>query len=148
VMDLRAAHLQNVTLVEAFERLAATFTNDAGVAVLVTAAEELPALPSPISAGLYRIGQEALTNIAKHAQATQVQFRLGIEDSTVILTIHDDGVGFDPEIVATQRTARGTAGGFGLIGIRERAQLMGGTSDIRSDVGAGTRIVVRVPIKL
>ena len=148
VMDLRAAHLQNVTLPEAFERLAATFTSDAGVTVTVTAAEEFPTLPSPISAGLYRIGQEALANIAKHAQATLVAFGLGVEENSVVLTIHDDGVGFDPEIVATQRTARGTSGGFGLIGIRERAQLMGGTSDIRSDVGAGTQIVVRVPIKL
>ncbi len=148
VMDLRAAHLQNVTLTEAFERLAETFTNDSGVAVTVNAAEEFPALPSPVSAGLYRIGQEALANIGKHARATRVEMSLGTEEGTVRLTIHDDGVGFDPEIVATQRTARGTSGGFGLIGIRERAQLMGGTSDIRSDVGAGTQIVVRVPIKL
>ncbi len=147
-MDLRAAHLQNVTLVEAFERLATTFTSDTGVVVSVTAADDFPALPSPVSAGLYRIGQEALANIAKHAQATHVEMTLGVEASTVILTIHDDGVGFDPVVVATQRTARGTSGGFGLIGIRERAQLMGGTSDISSDRGAGTRIVVRVPIQL
>ncbi|MGI8689237.1 MAG: GAF domain-containing protein [Thermomicrobiales bacterium] len=148
VMDLRAAHLQNVTLTEAFERLAATFTNDAGVVVTVTAAEDFPALPSPVSAGLYRIGQEALANIAKHARATLVEMSLGIEEGVVLLTIHDDGVGFDPEVVATQRTARGTSGGFGLIGIRERAQLLGGTSDVWSDVGAGTQIVVRVPIPL
>lgn len=148
VMDLRAAHLQHVTLTEAFERLAETFTNDSGVAVTVTATEDFPALLSPVSAGLYRIGQEALANIAKHARATRVEMLLGTEESMVRLSIHDNGVGFDPEIVATHRTARGTSGGFGLIGIRERAQLMGGTSDIRSDVGAGTQIVVRVPIKL
>ncbi len=148
VMDLRAAHLQNATLIEAFERLAETFTNDSGVTVTVAAAEDFPTLPSPVSAGLYRIGQEALANITKHAQATLVAFRLDIEADAVALTIHDNGIGFDPEIVATQRTARGTAGGFGLIGIRERAQLMGGTSDIWSDVGAGTQIVVRVPIQL
>jgi len=148
VMDLRAAHLQNVTLTEAFERLAATFTTDAGVTVTVNTDEDFPTLPSPVSAGLYRIGQEALANIAKHAQATLVEMSLGIEESTVILMIHDDGVGFDPEIVATKRTARGASGGFGLIGIRERAQLLGGTSDIWSDVGAGTQIVVRVPTKL
>jgi len=148
VMDLRAAHLQNATLIEAFERLAETFTNDSGVAVTVAAAEGFPALPSSVSAGLYRIGQEALANITKHAQATRVAFHLGIGENNVVLTIHDDGIGFDPEIVATQRTARGTSGGFGLIGIRERAQLLGGTSDIWSDLGAGTQIVVRVPIKL
>ncbi|MGI8856682.1 MAG: GAF domain-containing protein [Thermomicrobiales bacterium] len=148
VMDLRAAHLQNATLVEAFERLATTFTSDTDVVVSVAAAEDLSPLPSPVSAGLYRIGQEALANIAKHARATHVEMALAVEASRVTLTIHDDGVGFDPEVVATQRTARGTSGGFGLIGIRERAQLMGGTSDISSDRGAGTRIVVRVPIKL
>ncbi len=148
VMDLRAAHLQNVTLTEAFERLATTFTSDSGVVVTVAAEEDFPALPSSVSAGLYRIGQEALANIAKHAQATQVAMALRIEENKVLLTILDDGVGFDPEIVATQRTARGTSGGFGLIGIRERAQLMGGTSDIWSDVGAGTRIVVCVPVEI
>ena len=148
VMDLRAAHLQGVTLREAFERLAVTFTNDAGVAVTVSAPDDFPPLPSPVSAGLYRIGQEALANIAKHAGACAVELALGFEGRTIVLTIHDDGVGFDPDVVATQRTARGTSGGFGLIGIRERAQLMGGTSDIWSDVGAGTRILVRVPVKL
>ncbi|MDQ6602265.1 MAG: GAF domain-containing sensor histidine kinase, partial [Chloroflexota bacterium] len=148
VMDLRAAHLQNATLIEAFERLAETFTNDSGVTVTVAAAADFPPLPSPVSAGLYRIGQEALANITKHARATLVAFHLGVEETRVVLTIHDNGVGFDPEVVATQRTARGTSGGFGLIGIRERAQLMGGTSDIWSDVGAGTQIVVRVPIQL
>lgn len=148
VMDLRAAHVQNVTLAEAFERLAATFANDSGVTVTVTATDDFPLLPSAISAGLYRIGQEALANIAKHARATLVEFSLGVAENTAVLTILDNGVGFDPQIVATQRTARGTSGGFGLIGIRERAQLLGGTSDIWSDVGAGTRIVVRVPIPL
>jgi GAF domain-containing protein len=148
VMDLRAAHLQNVTLTEAFERLAETVTNDSGVTVTVTATEDVPALPSPISAGLYRIGQEALSNIVKHAQATLVTLSLRIEERTVCLAVHDNGIGFDPEIVATQRTARGASGGFGLIGIRERAQLLGGTSTIWSDVGAGTQIVVRVPIQL
>jgi GAF domain-containing protein len=148
VMDLRAAHLQNATLTEAFERLATTFANDTGVAVGVSSADDFPPLPSPVSAGLYRIGQEALANIAKHARAGHVEMALGVEESKVVLTIRDDGVGFNPEIVATQRTARGTSGGFGLIGIRERAQLMGGTSDIWSDRGAGTRIVVRVPVKL
>ena len=148
VMDLRAAHLQNATLTEAYERLAATFTSDTGVAVSVSAADDFPPLPTPVSAGLYRIGQEALANIAKHAQATHVEMALHGEENGVVLTIHDDGLGFDPEVVATQRTARGTSGGFGLIGIRERAQLMGGTSDIWSDLGAGTRIVVRVPVKL
>jgi two-component system NarL family sensor kinase len=148
VMDLRAAHLQNATLTEAYERLAATFTNDTGVVVGVSAADDFPPLPTPVSAGLYRIGQEALANIAKHAHATHVEMALHAEENKVVLTIHDDGVGFDPEVVATQRTARGTSGGFGLMGIRERAQLMGGTSDIWSDRGAGTRIVVRVPVKL
>jgi two-component system NarL family sensor kinase len=148
VMDLRAAHLQGVTLPEAFERLAVGFTTDSGVATAVSAPEDFPALPSPVSAGLYRIGQEALANIAKHARATRVEIGVSIEAGQVRLEIADNGVGFDPEYVAARRTARGTAGGFGLIGIRERAQLLGGTSEIASDVGAGTRIVVRVPIQL
>jgi signal transduction histidine kinase len=148
VMDLRAAHLQGVTLPEALERLAVGFTTDSGVAASVSAPDDFPQLPSPVSAGLYRIGQEALANIAKHARATRVEIAAGIEAGHVRLEICDDGVGFDPEFVAAQRTARGASGGFGLIGIRERAQLLGGTSEISSDVGAGTQIVVRVPIQM
>jgi two-component system NarL family sensor kinase len=148
VMDLRAAHLQGVTLPEAFERLAVGFTTDSGVAATVSAPDDFPQLPSPVSAGLYRIGQEALSNIAKHAQATRVEIAVSVEGGHVCLDIQDNGVGFDPEFVAAQRTARGTSGGFGLIGIRERAQLLGGTTEIASDLGVGTHIVVRVPIQL
>src|SRR5205807_1265177 len=85
VMDLRAAHLQGVTLREAFERLAMTFTSDSGVAVSVHVPDDFPPLPSPVSAGLYRIGQEALSNIAKHAQASTVNLKLGIAEDKAVL---------------------------------------------------------------
>jgi two-component system NarL family sensor kinase len=146
VTDLRASHVQNVTLAEALARLAGEFSSDNGVSVAVTAADDVP-LPSPVRAGLYRIAQEALSNIAKYARATQAELTLKSGDGAVTLTIRDDGVGFDPDVVAAQRTARGTSGGFGLIGIRERAQLLGGTSDIWSDIGEGTQITVRVPVR-
>ena len=106
------------------------------------------AVTEPMRESLLKVVREALSNVSRHAQATRVELALGTDEGRAVLTIRDDGIGFDPEVVATQRTARGTSGGFGLIGIRERAQLMGGTSDIWSDVGAGTRIIVRVPIQL
>jgi GAF domain-containing protein len=147
VTDLRASHVQNVTLADALRRLAGEFTADNGVAVTVDAAADFPHVPSPVRAGLYRIAQEALANIAKYARATGVELTLGVEEGAITMTVRDNGVGFDPAVVAAQRTARGASGGFGLIGIRERAQLLGGTSDIRSDLGAGTEITVRVPVR-
>src|SRR5262249_1832056 len=124
------------------------FTTDSGVEASVHAPEDFPLLPSPVSAGLYRIGQEALSNIARHAQATRVGIAVSVEAGHVRLDIRDNGVGFDPKFAARKRTAPGRSGGFGLIGIRERAQLLGGTSEISSDIGEGTHILVRVPIQL
>lgn len=146
VMDLRAAHPGGVSLVEALTRLAASFQTDAGVQVEVTVPEGFPRLPTQVAAGFYRIAQETLANVAKHAQATCVTITLGVTAGEATLDIADDGVGFDPAVVAVSRTAQGTAGGFGLIGIRERAQLLGGTSEMCSDIGAGTQVTVRVPL--
>ncbi len=98
-------------------------------------------LPSETETALYRIAQEALTNVAKHSQAKNVEVILERRRDHVLLIVEDDGVGFDPS------GAAGVAGqGFGLLGMRERAGLIGATLQIESSVGAGTTIFVRIAV--
>ncbi len=91
---------------------------------------------------LYRIAQEALTNIAKHARATRVRIALDRDERTAVLSVIDDGTGFD--IAAA--SARGGHDHFGLGGMRQRAETAGGTLDVTSEPGAGTIITALVPL--
>jgi len=95
-------------------------------------------LASEAETTLYRIAQEALTNVAKHARAEHVDVILERRSDHVLLIIEDDGVGFD------QSDPRAAAGGFGLLGMQERAALVGATLQIESAVGGGTTILVRM----
>jgi len=95
-------------------------------------------LPDPIVETGFRIVSEALTNIARHAQATQTWVQVSVSDSQLCLEVRDDGMGFDPEAV--------DAGHYGLLGMRERTRLAGGTLDVSSQQGQGTTIKVRLPL--
>lgn len=99
-------------------------------------------LPSEIETTLYRITQEAITNVAKHAQATRASIQLHFGEQEVALGVSDDGVGMDVE---TARHAAACGQGWGLAGISERIKLVEGYLDIRSAPGAGTDLSVRVP---
>ena len=87
---------------------------------------------------LYRIAQEALTNVAKHARAGNVDIILERRADNVLLIIEDDGVGFDPG------AARSAGHGFGLLGMQERAGLVGAMLEIESSAGKGTTVLVRM----
>ena len=100
-------------------------------------------LPSELETALYRIAQESLTNVAKHAQANYARVDLGFEPDAVTLRIADDVVGMPTER-PEQAAARGD--GWGLAGIHERAALLNGDVTIRSRAGAGTEVEVRIPI--
>lgn len=102
-------------------------------------------LPSEFETVLYRITQEALTNSAKHARAGHVRVTLTFTPQETLLNIEDDGRGFDPE-TALQHAGRGS--GWGLLGMRERAGLIGGRLIINSTPGEGTRILVALPQSL
>jgi signal transduction histidine kinase len=93
---------------------------------------------------LYRVVQEALTNIAKHAEATKVYLRLTGGSSAVELYVEDDGVGFD---MAQVRRPGKTNHGIGLFGMREKVLFLGGKFDIRSQPGRGTRLYIEVPLQ-
>ncbi|GCE10618.1 GAF domain-containing sensor histidine kinase [Tengunoibacter tsumagoiensis] len=141
VMDLRTAPLQENTLPEA---LAALARGEATPVSYHFSPSSFPALPSRIEAGIYRIAQEALANVRKHASAQQAELRLHLEDQWLSLVVRDNGKGFDPDSVA-QFTSTQT-GHFGLAGINERVKLLGGNLCIRSEPGTGTCIEVSIPL--
>jgi signal transduction histidine kinase len=96
-------------------------------------------LPQHVEQELFRIAQEALNNVLKHAHATRVRVRLEVTSACVVLEVADNGVGFEPALGGV------LAGGFGLPGIRERAQRLGGAAHITSAPGDGTCVRIEVP---
>lgn len=97
-------------------------------------------IPEDVSICLYRIAQESLRNIAKHAHASQVTVKLAGVEEAVLLSIFDSGVGFDQEAVADK-------GGLGLVSMQERARLVNGALSITSWPEEGTEVAVRVPLR-
>jgi two-component system, NarL family, sensor kinase len=140
VLNLRAAPLEGRTLPEALRLLAQQFAADNGILVAAEIDGTLRQIAPNVEAGLYRVAQEALSNVRKHAEAQRVTLRLEHSDGQLRLTIADDGAGFDPERVVATAT-----GGYGITGMSERARLLGGRLDLHSAPGQGTRIVATVP---
>ena len=108
------------------------------IAVELTLPAEVPGLLPDIKTGLFRIFQESLTNIARHAQARQVKVNLQVKDKLLILNIEDNGNGFDTSILNKKRT-------LGILGMEERSLMMGGKYIIKSEPGEGTTVKVTVP---
>ena len=96
-------------------------------------------LSRPAAAALYRVAQESLRNVERHAAATAATIAVALDDGAVVLTVEDDGRGFDLAEAEERRP------GMGLFAIRERVALVGGTVDIDTAPGAGTRVRARVP---
>lgn len=139
VLDLRsAARLEGKPLAEALAGLGRTFTSDTGIPVTVET-KGVDRLSLRTESELYRIAQEALTNVRKHAHAHRVQIDLRRRGQRLSLTVKDDGVGL------SGRASRSDT--HGLIGMRERAKLLGGRLQVSSKSGEGTRIVARVPVE-
>ncbi len=136
--DLRPLVLDDLGLVPAIEWLAQNFTQRHGVPCTLDVDESLE-LQEPHATAAFRIVQESLANVAKHAKAGRAWVRVAREGGHVVLQVRDDGVGFDP------RAAR-KPDSLGLMGLRERAQLMEGTVRIESSPGEGTRIEARIPV--
>jgi signal transduction histidine kinase len=139
--ELRPAALEDLGLAPAL----ATFVNDWSKhfdisAELHTSGMDGVRLPPDVEINLYRILQEALNNIAKHAEAASVSVLLERKGNELMLIVEDDGRGFDPEKKVYEEGGKG----LGLVGMRERAQLAGGSAEIESTPGGGTTILVRV----
>ena len=137
--DLRPLALDDLGLVPALEALVNQFRQRSGVVCEVAMSRPDFHLSPEQSTAVFRIVQEALTNVAKHAHATAVEVTLMDEGDSLVVTVHDNGVGFEP------RNAR-KPNSFGLLGVRERAYLLGGAVQVVSEPGKGTEMEVRLPL--
>jgi signal transduction histidine kinase len=135
--DLRPPALDTAGLNPTLEGLCREFAKRVNLTIEFEA-EELPALPDLVNICLYRFLQEALTNVAKHAQATQVQVKLAANASAVSLTVQDNGGGFDPQTGLPPK-------GIGLLGLQERLELLGGRLELKSQPGQGACLAAHLP---
>jgi len=142
VRGLRPAALDDLGLVPAVEALAEDFSGRTGIPVDLDAHGPPHDLPPEVEVALYRIFQEALTNVARHAEARRVWAWLREDPGEVVLVVEDDGRGFDPA-----KTAKAGDHRAGLAGMRERLLGLGGRLDVKSAIGTGTRLEARMPLE-
>ena len=141
LQDLRASPLEDLGIVLALRALAesAAARNGIAVAVEIAVAEHLDALSPVQEQCLYRVAQEALENVSRHAAAQHATLRLEQENDHIRLTISDDGQGFDLDAAEPEQR-------LGLRGMQERADMVGGTLAVESDVGQGTTVMLTIAI--
>lgn len=140
-MDLRPSFLEETDIRDALLLHSKRFQNKTGIRVEVTADSGLKKLTARITDHLYRLYQEALSNILKHAEASVVQVNLGIYEKVLRLVVSDNGRGFTPGKAAQSAT------GIGLSTMQERIELLGGRLKIESAPGKGTSVHMEVPLK-
>ena len=141
VWDLRSPALENNDLPAALSETARRLTNETAIQAQVEVNGTFRPLAQSVEDNLLRIGQEAINNAVKHAQAQRIIVNLVFDVRRVQLIVRDDGLGFD-----NQAAGIGQIGHFGLVGMRERAEQIGGTLSIHSTEGSGTEVVADVPI--
>jgi two-component system sensor histidine kinase UhpB len=137
VATLRAPVEADLQLHSALRRLTAHFEQATGLGVHQVLPDEMPPLPDALRLALFRVAQEALTNIQKHAEARQVWLVLTVREEAVTLLISDDGKGI---------SLRAGQAGFGLQGLRERAAQVGGELHVEPRPGGGTQLSFRLPL--
>ena len=145
VYDLRPTMLDDLGLLPAIRWYARTRLDARGVQARVEAVECDGRLAPALETALFRIAQEGINNIAKHARAHNAWVRLECKNGRMTLTVEDDGRGFDLD---QKIEPGGQLGHLGLFGIQERVMLLGGTVSVDSALGHGTRLVVTVPVRL
>ncbi|MBM2822133.1 MAG: sensor histidine kinase, partial [Thermoleophilia bacterium] len=136
-VELRPTALDDFGLAPALERLAETVRQDTSIEVDLEVGISGERLPADVETTMYRIVQEALTNISKHAGATRISILLARKERAVVVVVEDDGDGFDPG---------GETAGLGLAGMRERVTLLGGQLRVETSPGRGTTIAAEVPL--
>jgi signal transduction histidine kinase len=133
---LRPSMLDDFGLVPALEWQAREVSKRTGIRVHVAAADSAGELPDELKTCIYRVVQEALHNCARHAQARTVRVVVRQEESRIVLSVEDDGRGFDARRVR----------GLGLVGMEERVRHLGGAFHVRSAPGSGTKVDVELPL--
>ena len=140
--ELHPTILDDLGLLPAIQSLAQRFSKRTGMDI---ALDEVPKqrFPLRIETALYRIVQEALNNVTKHAQATTVRVQIQQEDGIVRCLVLDNGIGFDAPTVLSRTGAES----LGLVGIRERVEILKGKLQIQSAPGQGTQLCVTIPLE-
>ncbi|HEY7016889.1 MAG TPA: sensor histidine kinase, partial [Gaiellaceae bacterium] len=136
-VELRPKVLDDFGLVPALERLTQGFAEQTGIAVDLEAGLVTDRLPREVETAIYRVVQEALTNVVKHARASRVSVLLTRDGGRIKAVIEDDGTGFE---------AASDGDGIGLIGMRERVELLNGTLTVESSATSGTTVAAEVPV--
>jgi signal transduction histidine kinase len=139
VARMRPTALEQLGLVEALRAHAdALSTRTGGALAVAVSAPAVPAVPADVELAAYRIGMEAMTNVARHARARRCTVTVGTVGSTALrLVVDDDGAGLDPEAVGA---------GLGLRSMRERAHELGGRCTVEPRPGGGTRVTADLPL--
>ena len=137
--QLHPSILDDLGLTATLRAECSTFSQQHGVSVQFLSTNVPDSLPGDISLSLYRIAQESLWNVAKHAQAREITLALSHADKELVLAVEDDGKGFDPYQIKGKR-------GLGLVSMEERARLVCGNFFVQSQPGKGTRVEVRIPL--
>jgi signal transduction histidine kinase len=144
ISDLRPPQLDDLGLAAALRWYIQSYEQRRGIDVRFHVEGDDTPVPPEYRTVLFRIAQEALTNIAKHAEAEHAEVSLQITPLQVQLDVSDDGVGFDAQLISKLESER--PAGWGLVGIRERAMLLGGRAAIDTAPGAGTHLQITVPL--
>ncbi len=141
IYDLRPLAIDQLGLEGAVQQQVERFSKGTGIHAFASVAGEIPP-DSLAEVTVFRVLQECLRNVQKHSNATQVEVRLEGTESGLELTVQDNGQGFNPDVVSGR-----TAGGVGVLSMRERAELVGGHVTVESSPGNGCQVVLHVPGK-
>ncbi len=144
IVNLRPTLLDSLGLVPALRQHAQSVLEPLGISLSFHFDELGRALPKDVETNLFRVAQGAIGNIQQHSRATSVSISLMVNGNELVMTISDNGIGFD---VSQIKTVEPSGRGAGLFSMKERVQLMGGTCNVKSQPGRGTTVTVRVPIQ-
>ena len=139
--DLRASPLEDLGIALALRSMAESVAVRNGLAIDIHVPEQVETFPPAVEQCIYRVAQEALENVSRHAVAHRVALRLEEADDHIVLTVSDDGQGFDPAMVDLEQR-------LGLRSMRERAEMIGGTLVVESNVGEGTTVSLTIALSL
>jgi signal transduction histidine kinase len=140
---LRPDILDSLGIVPALQSLVDSFRDEAGLRIYFYYKEPSQEIDPDRSLALYRIAQEALNNVSKHAQATEAFVTLILRNHSIHLSVEDDGIGFNYEEMMGNATGEGP---LGIMIMRERAMLAGGELSVESRIGKGTHLAVEIPL--
>jgi len=142
IFDLRPMMLDDLGLIPTLKRYGQTFESKHHIATQLTTQGET-ALPSYLEVAIFRTVQELMSNVARHAHASRVQVTLDLQNDPIIITVEDDGSGFDVESVLTAARQRGSSG---LAHLEKRLQMLHGKIQFQSSTGRGTKVRVELPL--